>query len=171
MVILGLDVGSTMIGIALLEVPPGAVSAVARERAKLLAHAKLDIDATLAMLASLQGRVDLVAIEPPGGVHPGLLRQRGAAAAMGVSKYASLGAKLAGRLMGHAEALGMRVVEIPATEWRRGLLGKANASNAAIAKALGYRIVLPAVTNADERDAAGCALWGAQREATSGWKR
>lgn len=161
MIILGLDVGSREIGIALLEVPSGAIAPTTSGKGRMLEHAKLEIGPTLALLESVAASVDLVAIEPPGGVHPGLLRQRGAAAAMGVSRAATAGAKLAGRLRGHAEALGLRVVEIPATEWRRGIVGKGNASDAEVKRALALRLVWQGRTNADERDAAGCALWGA----------
>lgn len=165
MIVLGLDAGSSEIGIALLEVPPGAVGAVVRGRARLLGRGKHGIESTLRIIDNLESFVDLVAIEPPGGVHPGLLKQKGPGAALGVSRHAALGAKLAGRVRGHAEALGMRVVEIPATEWRRALVGRNNASNATIERALRFRIDWTGRSNADERDAAGCALWAAQREA------
>ena len=166
--ILGLDVGSREIGLALLDVPDGATAAVVRTKAVWLARAKLEIEPTLALLTSLAGTVDLVAIEPPGGVHPGVLRARGAAAAMGIAQHANLGAKLAGRARGHAEALGMRVVEIPATEWRLGLVGRANASDAVIERALRHRITWTGRSNADERDGAGVALWAAVKQCRHG---
>lgn len=163
MIVLGLDVGSREIGIALVSVPDGARAAVAREKARLLDRAKLELGPTLALIEAVADSLDLVAIEPPGGVHPGLLRQRGAAAALGVSAHATKGAKLAGHLRGHAEALGLCVVEVPATEWRLGLTGRSNASDAHVERALRMRLAWTGRTNADERDAAGCAVWAAVR--------
>ena len=124
------------------------------EKARLLDRAKLRLGPTLALIEAVADSLDL-GPSSPGGVHPGLLRQRGAAAALGVSAHATKGAKLAGHLRGHAEALGLCVVEVPATEWRLGLTGRSNASDAHVERALRMRLAWTGRTNADERDAAG----------------
>lgn len=136
MIVLGLDVGSREVGIALLEVPPGAVGPMVREKAVWLERAKLEAEPTLEILHAVASRVTLVAVEPPGGVHPGILRKKGAKAAMGVSRYGTPGAKLAGRIMGHAEELGLLVVDVPATRWRRWLVGRGNAGDDEVKQAL-----------------------------------
>lgn len=161
MIVLGLDVGSREIGIALLEVPPSAMGPVARGKAVWLERAKLEAEPTLAILRAVAPRIALVAIEPPGAVHPGILRKKGPKAAMGVSRYGTPGANLAGRIRGHAEALGLLVAVIPATQWRRGIVGHGNAGDAEVARALRARVAWTGRSNADERDAAGCALWAA----------
>ena len=65
MIVLGLDVGSREIGIALVSVPDGARAAVAREKARLLDRAKLELGPTLALIEAVADSLDLVAIEPP----------------------------------------------------------------------------------------------------------
>lgn len=165
MIVLGLDVGSTEVGIALLDVPHGALrTAWPSARAELLRAAKLDLPRTLDILDAQVRFVELVVIEPPVMPHPGVVRQRGVGAALGIAKHVAAATKIAGALMERCRARGLRVIEVPAVEWRRALVGNASAKDAQVARALSFRIEWGKKrVNADHRDAAGAALWGAQQ--------
>jgi Holliday junction resolvasome RuvABC endonuclease subunit len=68
-------------------------------------------------------------------------------------------ARIGGELAGYARALGLRVVEVSAHEWRRAIVGKRTASDAEVKAAIGRIVDLPKQSNAHERDACGVALY------------
>lgn len=101
----------------------------------------------------------VVAIEVPQHVHPGKMSK---GRAFGIARGLIAARGQAGEFAGHARALGVRVLEVEATVWRKAIVGSATAKDARIkAAVLGRLVGAPRVTNAHSRDAAGVALWAA----------
>ena len=67
-------------------------------------------------------------------------------------------ARVAGEIFGIATSLGWRVERLSAQEWRKAVVGRANASDGHVRGALAVLIRNMPRTNNHQRDAAGCAL-------------
>lgn len=85
----------------------------------------------LAGLRRFCARADVVAIERPGGVAPGIARARPAAASQ-ASEEIARAAWLGGELAGRCAQDGQRVHAFPASEWRTHFFGRASVDDAAV---------------------------------------
>lgn len=115
------------------------------------------------------GPVLLVALEQPAGYAYSIER----------SKDLIETARVGGLINGIATLRGIEVKAFPATEWRRSVVGKGNASNKLISLVVPRQIKgWPKRSNNHERDAAGVALyvgrrlfWQRQEGRQWNWKR
>ena len=79
-------------------------------------------------------------------------------------------ARAAGELAGRLRALGVRAAYTTAADWRRELVGYANAHDAAVKSWLEAQVEgLPARTNVHVRDALGVACWAGVRAERGVW--
>lgn len=150
MIILGLDPGSRSTGYAILDAERAMVSFVecgSLENDELAAW--LYDDAHDVGCVAIE-RIEGIAFAPKGpGIVPHLLSASNAA---GVAKGAA-------QLLSH-----VHIVEASAREWRKAIVGKANASDADVKRVVTLHVQgWPKVSNAHERDAAGVAMYAARR--------
>ena len=154
MIILGLDPGSHTTGYAILDAERATVSFVEcgslenEELAAWLYDDAHDVDCVAIE------RIEGVAFAPKGaGIVPHLLSASNAA---GVAKGAA-------QLLSTNRAR-VHIVEASAREWRKAIVGKANASDADVKRVVTLHVQgWPKVSNAHERDAAGVAMYAARR--------
>ena len=76
--------------------------------------------------------------------------------------------ELAGRILGVGRERGMSVVEASAREWRRAIVGKANASDVLIKAVVHKRVRGVPRTNEHVRDAIGMGLYAAMKSRGTG---
>ena len=100
---------------------------------------------------------EFVAVESVAGVFP--------RAGFGTGMATALlhAAELGGRILGQCQVRGVATQQASALEWRRGIVGSAQASDARVKAVLELRVDAMPRTNAHARDAAGVALFCGQR--------
>lgn len=150
---LGIDPGPTSLGWALVDVTP-------RERTWLRGGTWDTEDLPDFVEVMRAARLDLVAVEVPNGIYRPRSREMGQAIrelrARGMQLAQTMGVAM--QYVGAFRGAGMRVVEISASDWRRGVVGKSSPTDAQVAAVLERIVMGMPRTNAHARDALGCAL-------------
>lgn len=154
--VVGIDPGASLHGVALLRVSGARASFVEAHR--------LDTTELVLWLKALAIQAPYVAIETAYGVHAGIARTRGAQAALSIARASVATTRADGVIEGVCVGLGLVTMRATALEWRAALAGGRQASDAAVA-AMVPRLVSgwPARSNAHTRDAAGVAVFCARR--------
>lgn len=151
MIALGIDVGPTTSGVALVD--------VSKPRARLLFGANLAWRE--AAFVAIVMAPALVALEVPEDVYQAVYRRdpgaaRSMARAIGAAKGEA--GKIEGALLGR-----VLTVSTSARVWRKALCGSATASDAQVARSLAMRADFGR-TNSHVRDALGVAVWAAAKQ-------
>lgn len=154
--VVGIDPGASLHGVALLR--------VSGLRASFVEAHHLDTDALVSWLRDLAAQAPHVAIETAHGVHAGIVRARGAQAALSIARASVATTRADGVIEGVSVGLGIPTMRATALEWRAALAGGRQASDAMVA-AMVPRLVSgwPTRSNAHTRDAAGVAVFCARR--------
>jgi len=139
--VLGVDPGSSHVGMTVLDIGDSPTSWVSQETMR-------PEEFTPATFSTYKSGCDvyMVAIEAPVG-------RTGPWVGPVVQT-----ALIAGEIFGICKTLGMRPQYVLCKDWRKMLCGKGNASDAEVKEALSREVCLPVRTNAHVRDAAGVAL-------------
>jgi len=130
--ILGVDPGGRWWGWALL-------AGGAYVEAGVLDLSELGEQVVLAGLRKIAARADGIAIERPGGVHPGIIRSEPARAAK-ASADLSRAAWVAGELAGRCAGEGQRVQRAEVIEVRSYHFGQGSVDDAAVAALVKHRV-------------------------------
>jgi|SRR5690606_5922310 len=146
MIVLGIDPGAT-VGLALIEVP-------AVGRPKWIWHDAIrEEELSLPELQWDEDAPGVIAIEQVEGYAYDHVR----------SKALIQTARLEGRLIEQARAMGYDPGMVSRSQWRKALCGNGSADDAEVKRALELQTVgMPKRTNAHARDAAGVAIVGAR---------
>ena len=106
--------------------------------------------------ATLRSAPLRIAVECPGGLH---IHGEGIAAARARATALMATSRVAGYIVATSHGFGLTVTELTPEQWRRGVVGKAQASDAAVKRAvLGLVEGWPGRSSSHVRDAAGAAL-------------
>lgn len=147
MIILGIDPGPTTCGVAWIDLD--------RYDARLIDKGKIDStpDAIVGAIGK-HGPLLVLALEQPAGYAYSLERSRDLIET----------ARVGGVIAGIAGSLRIEIDTATASEWRRAIVGKGNASDKLIGQVIPRQIKgWPSRSNNHERDAAGVALFIGRR--------
>lgn len=153
--ILGIDPGPTEIGYAVIRFD------TATRRGSYVDAGKLAVDARTCdeLFGIVKVHViDAVGVELPSQLHANEKIHRSALVSRANQLLATM--KVQQRIVGWLNSFGFDdVCEVAASDWRRGIVGRSSASDAAIKAAIVRQVAgWPKRSNEHERDAAGVAL-------------